>query len=302
MLDHSLKRLKPAPSAAETEARPRRGAIDAVPDLTRLDLPRLAEGHSYGHSGYVERGFTSDKDFYRGIVEAAGFDREETVLDVGCGFGRWSVFLGEVNASVTGIDPMDGRLIIARNLAARLELDNTTFARASSGDLPFAERSFDAAWCFSALHFVDRAETLDELHRVLVPGGRLFVGMYFSVGRMIALLCYAFQAGGWDHPDFDFAATALESGHTADGPPNYGTPSGIEEVLDAHGFAIERRFDIDAGRAAILSGEEIVMLHDPVALVRRFREEPEYRARLLADYPRLTRALDDNLSVLARRI
>ncbi len=289
-------------SGRSAEAVHRRGSLDLVGDLTALDLSRLAEGHNYGHSGYVERGFTSDTEFYRDMVARAGFDREEDILDLGCGFGRWSIFLAEVNRSVTGIDPMDGRLTIARNLTADLEFDNTAFLSGTSDRLPFGDAGFDACWCFSALHFVNRKQTLAELRRVLVPDGRLFVGMYFAVGRMIALLCCAFEDGGWEHPDFEFAATALETGVGSDGPPNYGTEIEIEAIMRANGFGIERHFDIDAGRAAILSVEEIEMMRDPALLVRRFRTEADFRDRLLADYQRLTRALDFNLSFLARRL
>ncbi len=294
-------RLAAVPSRPDSGRR-RRGVIDSVPDLKALDLSSLAEGHNYGHSGYVERGFTHGAGFYRDIVSGAGFDREEDILDLGCGFGRWSIFLAEVNRTVTGIDPMGGRLIIARNLSARLAFDNTIFTGGTSNELPFGSAQFDGAWCFSALHFVDRSQTLDELRRVLRPNARLLVGMYFAVGRMIALLCYAFEAGGLQDPDFAFAARALQTGPQAGGPPNFGTTDEIDDIMRDHGFRIERTFDLDSGRAAILSAEEAEMLRDPVLLVRRFRAEAAFRDRLLADYPRLCRALDYNLSFLARRM
>ncbi|MCP4326810.1 MAG: class I SAM-dependent methyltransferase [Alphaproteobacteria bacterium] len=293
--------LTAVPSRPGSE-RPRRGAIDAVPDLTGLDLSSLAEGHNYGHSGYVERGFTNEATFYRDIVAGANFDHDEDILDLGCGFGRWSVFLAEVNRSVTGIDPMGGRLTIARNLSARLAFDNTVFAGGTSNELPFTEAQFDGAWCFSALHFVDRSQTLEELRRVLRADGRLFVGLYFAVGRMIALLCYAFEDGGWQDPDFAFAARALQTGAAAAGPPNFGTVDEIDAIMGGHGFRVERFFDLDPGRSAILSAEETEMLSDPAHLVHRFRSEAAFRERLLSDYQRLCHAFDYNLSFLARRI
>ena len=290
------RRGRPFPGPA------RRGAIDSVADLTGLDLSTFAEGQSYGRSGYVERGFTAPKERYRDIVVETGFDREERILDVGCGFGRWSVFLAEVNRSLTGIDPMSGRLAIARNLAARFEFDNTVFTGGVSHDMPFPAASFDGVWCFSALHFVNRSRTLAEIRRVLAPGGRLFVGMYFAVGRMIALLCKAFLTGGWEHRDFKFATIALQGGPLASGPPNYGTVTDIPVIARAHGFEIERTFNIDNGHGSILTAQEAEMLSDPAALVGRFRAEPDFRDRLLADYQRLTRALDYNISFLAHRI
>jgi len=281
----------------------RRGRIDALGDLTVFDLSPFARGQGFGRSGYVERGFTSGADFYRHLVADAGFDRGEHILDLGCGFGRWSIFLAEVNRTVTGIDPMGGRLAIARNLAAHLDLDNTTFAAGSGNELPFPDDAFDAAWCYSPLHFLDRRRALAELRRVLVPGGRLFVALYFAVGRMVALLCDSYTSGGWDDPDVALAITALEAGTTADGPPNMATAAGLDATMAGHGFAVERRFDIDSGgKAASLTEEERAIFADLPALVARFRADSAFRDRLLADYPRLCRGLDYNLSFLARAI
>jgi SAM-dependent methyltransferase len=280
----------------------RRGRIDALGDLTAFDLSPFARGQGFGRSGYVERGFTSDAEFYRHLVADAGFDRGERILDLGCGFGRWSIFLAEVNRTVTGIDPMGGRLAIARNLAAHLDFDNTTFVAGSGNALPFAADDFDAAWCYSTLHFLDRRRALAELRRVLVPGGRLFVALYFAVGRMVALLCESYAKGGWDDADVALAIHALEAGAAGDGAPNMATAAELDAIMARHGFRIERRFDIDSGRATPLSDEERALFDDPPALVARFRADDGFRARLLADYPRLCRGHDYNLSFLARAI
>ncbi len=278
----------------------RRGRIDRIPDLANFDLSPLAEGKALGRSAYVGRGFTGPAAFYRDLVAEAGFDQDQHILDLGCGFGRWSIFLAEVNRTVIGIDPLAGRLAIARNLAAHLDLDNMTFATGSGDAIPIADGTIDGAWCYSTLHFLNRRRALAELRRVLVPGGRLFVALYFAVGRMVALLCDAYARGGWDDPDVALAVAALEAGTAADGPPNTATAAGLDAMLADHGFQVERRFDIDSGRATALTEEEQAFFADLPALVARFRADAAFRDRLLADFPRLCRGLDYNLSFLAR--
>lgn len=278
---------------------PRTGRIDEIPSLRTLDVTTLADGLSYGHSGYVERGFAHEKGFYRDIVSMAGFDAGERVLDLGCGFGRWSVFLAEVNRTVAGVDPMGGRLHIARNLSRHLGLDNAHYVTGDAADLPFPDGSFDAAWCFSALHYIDRDRGLAELHRVLVPGGRLFVALYFGLGRMIALLCDAFTSHGRDHPDFRFAMQALRAGPNVGGPPNFSTGEGLAGMFAAQGFEITRRVGLDDGPVGFATPSEARLLASPAAVAARFLEDTEFRNWLIAECPRLTRAFDYNLSFVA---
>jgi len=286
-------------AATDGGGRARRGRIDALSSLREVDLIRLAQGNGFGRSGYVERGFTRNREFYRGVVARAGFDRDDRILDLGCGFGRWSVFLAEVNRAVAGIDPMAGRLTIGRNLADMLEFDNLSFLAALGDRLPFADASFDGVWCFSTLHFADRSRTLAEVRRVLAPGGRLFVGLYFGLGRMIALLCDSFEKGGFEHDDVAFAARALEAGPEADGPPNFATRDTIEAILARSRFRIVENLALDAGGDGGLDESDRVLIGDPATIPARFRRDAGFRQALLRDYPRIVRALDFNLSFVA---
>jgi SAM-dependent methyltransferase len=75
-----------------------------------------------------------------------------------------------------------------RRAAAELEKrgpDNVALLRADAGALPFEDSSFDAACCFAALHlFAEPMRGLDELTRVLTPGGR--IALMTSVRRQLA--------------------------------------------------------------------------------------------------------------------
>jgi O-antigen biosynthesis protein len=72
---------------------------------------------------------------------------------------------------VTGIDLADDVVD-----AARAAVPEASFVTGDVRALPFADDSFDLAVCFEVIEHVDEQEaTLDELRRVLAPGGVLVV-------------------------------------------------------------------------------------------------------------------------------
>ena len=103
-------------------------------------------------------------------------------LDVGCGGGRYSIAMGRLGAGqVVGCDLSDGGLADARARAAGMS--NVAFEPASALDLPFDDGSFDFVCCSGVLHHTTDADKgLDELTRVLLPGGKLYLLLYGSGG------------------------------------------------------------------------------------------------------------------------
>ena len=104
---------------------------------------------------------------------AAAQVAEKTVLDAGCGIGYGTRLLAQGGAQrVTGVD-------IAADALREAEAQPLETAEYVEGDiqqLPFHDDSFDVVVCFEAIEHVPRPEeALDELARVLRPGGRLLV-------------------------------------------------------------------------------------------------------------------------------
>lgn len=96
------------------------------------------------------------------------------VLDCGCGPGSISCDLAQrVSAGhVTGLDCESSQLELARQRAAELRLDNTTFAGGSVYQLPFADGSFDIVFAHALFeHLATPDLALREIRRVLRPGG-----------------------------------------------------------------------------------------------------------------------------------
>jgi SAM-dependent methyltransferase len=99
------------------------------------------------------------------------------VADFGCGPGTMTRMLASLvgpSGSVTGIDVHAAQLEEARQLSAVAGLANTTFVAADACATGLPQNQFDLVYCrFLLLHLTDPAACLQEMWRVLKPGGIL---------------------------------------------------------------------------------------------------------------------------------
>jgi SAM-dependent methyltransferase len=101
----------------------------------------------------------------------------ERVLDVGSGAGTDSLVAAlqvGPEGTVTGIDMTPEMLEKARAGATQLGLENVTFVEGEAERLPFPDASFDVVISNGVIDLIpDKDAVFSELHRVLVPGGRI---------------------------------------------------------------------------------------------------------------------------------
>jgi ubiquinone/menaquinone biosynthesis C-methylase UbiE len=102
------------------------------------------------------------------------------LLEVGCGVGAQTEILLRrfPELHVTGVDRSPTQLATAeRNLGATAWCESRYALRqADAADLPFPERSFDAAYlCWVLEHMPSPARVLSEVRRVLSPGATVYV-------------------------------------------------------------------------------------------------------------------------------
>jgi ubiquinone/menaquinone biosynthesis C-methylase UbiE len=107
------------------------------------------------------------------------------VLEVAIGTGRNLSFYPR-GVQLTGIDFSPAMLEIARDRAAKLAID-IILLEADAQHLPFADDRFDTVVCTLALSSIpDPAAAINEMHRVLHPGGQLrVVGHVASPYRVV---------------------------------------------------------------------------------------------------------------------
>ena len=116
------------------------------------------------------------------LVALAGLALDNHVLDVGAGTGivafRAAAAMGP-SGRVVGIDLSDGMLKVARqNAIAKGLADRVEFRKMDAESLECSDGSFDAVLSLFALrHFPHPEMALQEMHRVLRPGGRLVLAV-----------------------------------------------------------------------------------------------------------------------------
>ena len=103
----------------------------------------------------------------------------ERVLDVACGTGVVARLASQrvgPTGTVVGLDLNPGMLAVAASSAPGQAPTGAPirWQEASATKMPLPDSSFDVAYCQVGLQFFpDRAAALREMHRVLVPDGRL---------------------------------------------------------------------------------------------------------------------------------
>jgi len=124
-----------------------------------------------------------DQRFQGSGWEPAGL-KGQTVLDMGCGSGRYSMALMRLGAAqVVGVDRGERSIAKAREIARQAGLENIEFHVGDVLQLGFPDASFDFVFCNGVLHHTQDMEAgLGELHRVLKPGGQAFLYLYADGG------------------------------------------------------------------------------------------------------------------------
>lgn len=98
------------------------------------------------------------------------------VLDIACGLGYGSKIVSQtLGARVESVDVSEEALDYARQHYASPDIH---FQQGTITDIHFEDASFDAAICFETIEHLslsDAQKAMDELFRVLRPGGKLLI-------------------------------------------------------------------------------------------------------------------------------
>lgn len=108
----------------------------------------------------------------------------KTVLDSGCGAGRYSCALAKLGAAkVIGLDFGDDGLEQGRRLAEGSNISNVEFVKGDLRSMPFEDASFDFVFSNGVAHHTgDIRAVASEIARVLKPDGQTWFFIYGAGG------------------------------------------------------------------------------------------------------------------------
>jgi len=125
------------------------------------------------------------KQFAPKVADAAGVSAGQRVLDVACGTGALArEILRRVGPSglVSGVDAVPGMIEVARDIAPAVD-----WRVGKAESLPFSDESFDAVVSqFGLMFFIDRAQAIREMLRVLTSPGRFAVAVWDALHNIPA--------------------------------------------------------------------------------------------------------------------
>src|SRR5699024_1201462 len=117
--------------------------------------------------------FTRNSRTARSVVDHAGLQPGDRVLDVGCGAGSGVAHAAERTrvSTVAAVDPSPTFVAMVRRRVPEADV-----RVAGAEDLPFDDGNFTVIWSVASMHhWDDRDLGLADLVRTLAPGGRLLI-------------------------------------------------------------------------------------------------------------------------------
>lgn len=129
--------------------------------------------------------------FRHNVLELAELQPGEQVLDVGCGTGVMTRLATDIVGSegkVIGVDPSNEMIQVAKQGAAKAQ-SNAEFQTGVIESLPFKDEHFDLVLSSMMFHHLPpelKKSGLEEMYRVLKPGGRLMIVDFGKPSSLLA--------------------------------------------------------------------------------------------------------------------
>lgn len=114
------------------------------------------------------------------ILHLLDLQKNNVILDAGCGIGLYSLTLAKRGYTVHGIDTDEEKINRAKNLAHSLniDIDTVSFDAANLCQLPIKAERYDRIICSDVIeHIKDDDMAVSELARVLKKGGILVLSV-----------------------------------------------------------------------------------------------------------------------------
>ncbi len=177
----------------------------------------------------------------RFTVKKMQFFHTYRLLDVACGTADIAIMaaMKKPGISVAGIDFVQEMLEIGQKKINRKGLSNRiSLIRSDAVALPFADNTFDAACiAFGIRNIPDRVSAINEMMRIIVPGGQVLVlEMTFSRKSIFRRLYHTYLNRILPNLAKRFSVNAGAYFYLADSIMNFPAPDEFAQIMENIGF------------------------------------------------------------------
>lgn len=145
---------------------------DVQEDHSRL----IVEQFTRQAAPFAEMPIHSDEESNRLIIQTAGIQPQDSVLDVACGPGLITCVVAEMAGHVTGIDITPAMIEQAKLRQRAKGLSNMSWHVGDVQSLPFADETFSSVITrYTFHHFLNPIGVFNEMVRVCRTGGRVSI-------------------------------------------------------------------------------------------------------------------------------
>ncbi len=166
------------------------------------------------------------------LLEALDVRAGDNVLDVASGTGEPALSLARQmgdDVSITGVDAADGMVNVAQSKVEKEGLNSIRFRCMPAEKLDFEDNHFDRVLCrFGVMLFEDSQTGLNEMQRVLKPGGRAAIAVW-STPETMPTLCWAYEVFKHRIPEDEYPPLIKVTSLSGVGV--------LDEMLDKAGFS-----------------------------------------------------------------
>lgn len=174
-------------------------------------------------------------EYGKGLLEFIPDNKEQSILDLGCGTGTLTAQLYNLCGKIIGVDSSSSMIDKAKK-----EYRNIEFMVCDALNLPF-ESEWDIVFSNAVFHWInDHNALLQNIHKVLKPQGML--------------ICEFGANGNISTIENAFSEASNELGFEYNPKFNFPTVENFSKLLENNDFIIDKIYDYD--RPTVLKDEE----------------------------------------------